>query len=220
MQKEQQNRLVIKFDDEENNKLNESIAKIVYQITQKLQEGEKIIKDFAKENIENNTHNAIKINMQQTLLKKFTEFTRKYKINQEIYMKKYKELVGEEDPTYQINSSIKQENNPDSTFNTFLITSDNNYALQQRDNQLNNLLNSVNDLAQIFKDMQTLVMEQGSILDRIDYNIDIAATNVTSGKKSIVKANEYHKNSCFRNVIVVLLVIIFIEALLLIFKFI
>ena len=210
---------MIKFDDEENNKLNENIAKIVYQITQKLQEGEKIIKDFAKENIENNTHNSIKINMQQTLVKKFTEFTRKYKINQEMYMKKYKELVGEEDPTYLINSS-KQENNPDSTINNFLLTTDNNAALQQRDNQLNNLLNSVNDLAQIFKDMQTLVMEQGSILDRIDYNIDIAATNVTSGKKSIVKANEYHKNNCFRNVIVVLLVIIFIEALLIIFKFI
>ena len=134
-------------------------------------------------------------------------------------MKKYKELVGEEDPTYLINSS-KQENNPDSTINNFLLTADNNAALRQRDTQLNNLLNSVNDLAQIFKDMQTLVMEQGSILDRIDYNIDIAATNVTSGKKSIVKANEYHKNNCFRNVIVVLLVIIFIEALLIIFKFI
>ena len=199
--------------------MNEKIAKIVYQITQKLQEGEKIIKDFAKENIENNIHSSIKINMQQTLVKKFTEFTRKYKINQEIYMKKYKELVGEEDPTYLINSS-KQENNPDNTINNFLLTTDNNSALQQRDNQLNNLLNSVNDLAQIFKDMQTLVMEQGSILDRIDYNIDIAATNVTSGKKSIVKANEYHKNNCFRNVIVVLLVIIFIEALLIIFKFI
>lgn len=210
---------MIKFDDEENNKLNENIAKIVYQITQKLQEGEKIIKEFTKENIENNIHNSIKINMQQTLVKKFTEFTRKYKINQEMYMKKYKELVGEEDPTYLINSS-KQENNPDSTINNFLLTTDNNAALQQRDTQLNNLLNSVNDLAQIFKDMQTLVMEQGSILDRIDYNIDIAATNVTSGKKSIVKANEYHKNNCFRNVIVVLLVIIFIEALLIIFKFI
>ena len=87
-------------------------------------------------------------------------------------------------------------------------------------NELNQLLNSVNDLAQIFKDMQSLVMEQGSILDRIDYNIDIAASNITTGKKSLVKANEYHKNNCFRNVIIVLIVCIFIEALLLIFKFI
>ena len=159
--------------------------------------------------------------MQQTLIKKITDFTKKFKINQEIHNKKYKELVGEDDPTFQINTSSKQGNNEaNNTIDNFLLTEENNLALMRRDNQLNDLLDSVNDLAQIFKDMQSLVMEQGSILDRIDYNIDIAATNVTSGKNSIIKANEYHKNNCFRNVIIVVLVIIFIEALLLIFKFI
>ena len=98
---------------------------------------------------------------------------------------------------------------------------DNSYlALEKRDNELNQLLNSVSDLAEIFKDMQSLVMEQVSILDRIDYNIDIASTNVIIGKKSIVKANDYHKKNCFRNVIIILLICIFIEAFLLMFKFI
>jgi len=159
--------------------------------------------------------------MQQTVIKKITEFTKKFKVNQEIYSKKYKELVGEDDPTFQINTSSKKDNNEaNNTFDNFLMTQDNNSILMRRDTQLSELLNSVTDLAEIFKDMQNLVMEQGSILDRIDYNIDIASTNITSGKNSIVKANEYHKNNCFRNVIIVLLVCIFIEALLLIFKFI
>ena len=96
---------------------------------------------------------------------------------------------------------------------------DNSYlALEKRDNELNQLLNSVSDLAEIFKDMQSLVMEQVSILDRIDYNIDIASTNVIIGKKSIVKANDYHKKNCCR--IIILLICIFIEAFLLMFKFI
>ena len=159
--------------------------------------------------------------MQQTVIKKITEFTKKFKVNQEIYSKKYKELVGEDDPTFQINTSSKKDNNEaNNTFDNFLMTQDNDSILMRRDTQLGELLNSVTDLAEIFKDMQNLVMEQGSILDRIDYNIDIASTNITSGKNSILKANEYHKNNCFRNVIIVLLVCIFIEALLLIFKFI
>ena len=159
--------------------------------------------------------------MQQTVIKKITEFTKKFKVNQEIYSKKYKELVGEDDPTFQINTSSKKDNNEaNNTFDNFLMTQDNNSILMRRDTQLSELLNSVTDLAEMFKDMQNLVMEQGSILDRIDYNIDIASTNITSGKNSIIKANEYHKNNCFRNVIIVLLVCIFIEALLLIFKFI
>ena len=91
---------------------------------------------------------------------------------------------------------------------------------KRRDTELSRLLNSVNDLSSIFKDMQNLVMEQGSILDRIDYNIDMASINVVKGKNSLIKANEYHKNNCFRNVIIVILVCIFIESLMLIFKFI
>ena len=222
MQKEQQKRLVIKFDDEENNKLNQNISRILNEITQKLKEVEKSIKEFTKENDNNdNTNNMIKLNMQQTLIKKISDFTKKFKINQEMHNKKYKDLVGEDDPTFQINTSSKQNNNEvNNTIDNFLMTEEKDSVLMRRDTQLNDLLDSVNDLAQIFKDMQSLVMEQGSILDRIDYNIDIAATNVTSGKNSIIKANEYHKNNCFRNVIIVVLVVIFIEALLLIFKFI
>ena len=102
----------------------------------------------------------------------------------------------------------------------FLMTDNSRQILKRRDTQLNELLNSVSDLAGIFKDMQSLVMEQGSILDRIDYNIDIASTNVIKGKNSLIKANDYHKNNCFRNIIIVLLICIFIEAFMLIFKFI
>ena len=219
MQKEQQKRLISNFDEDQNNQLNKNISKIVYEITQKLQEGEQYIKNFSKDNMENNAHGIIKKNMKQTILKKLTEFAKKFKLNQEIYLKKYKDFSGEDDPTYQINSPADDNNNINNTFDNFLMTTDNSLALRKKDSQLNDLLSNVNDLAQIFKDMQNLVTEQGSILDRIDYNIDVASTNVTSGKKSIVKANKYHKNNCFRNVIVVLLVCIFIEALLLIFKF-
>lgn len=208
---------MVQFDEGENKKLNKNIAKIVNEITENIHSYENNVKEFVKQGIESNAHSVIKVNMQQTLYKNFSDFTKKFKINQEIYKKKYKELVGEEDPTYELNVSNKEENN--NNFNNFLMTDNSDLVLQRRDNELNNLLNSVNDLAQIFKDMQTLVMEQGSILDRIDYNIDIASSNVTIGKKSISKANEYQKKNCFRNVIIVLLVCIFIESILLILKF-
>jgi syntaxin 16 len=220
LQKEQQKRLVINFDDDEINKLNKNISKIIITISSQLKTGEKLIKDFSNQNIKNVIFQNIKSNMQQLLYNKFNEFTKKFKLNQEIHKKKYKELNGEEDPTYIINTSSKIDNNDtNNTIDNFLMTTDNNLKLVKRDNELGILLNSVNDLAEIFKDMQNLVMEQGSILDRIDYNIDIASTNITSGKKSIQKADKYHKNNCFRNVIIILIVCIFIEGLLLIFKF-
>ena len=220
MQKEQQKRLVINFDDDEINKLNKNISKIIISISSHLKTGDKLIKDFSNQNIKNEILQNIKSNMQQLLYNKFTDFTKKFKLNQEIHKKKYKELNGEEDPTYLINTSSKIDNNDtNNTVDNFLMTTENNLKLVKRDNEIDNLLNSVNDLAEIFKDMQNLVMEQGSILDRIDYNIDIASTNISSGKKSIQKADKYHKNNCFRNVIIILIICIFIEGLLLIFKF-
>jgi len=190
----------------------------VHGITTQLQLYERTLKDLMKLNLDNNIHNIIKSNLQQALVEKVKEYTRKFKLNQELYTKKYKELVGEDDPTIEINTFMKEEENNQK--DNFLMVDNSHQMLKKRDTELNQLLNSVQDLAGIFKDMQSLVMEQGSILDRIDYNIDIASTNVVKGKNSLIKANEYHKNNCFRNIIIVLLVCIFIEAFMLIFKFI
>ena len=162
-------------------------------------------------------HCCIKDNVND-FVEKAKEFSRKFKLNQELYTKKYKELVGEDDPTNEVNNFMKEEEQNQN--DNFLMTDNSKQVLKKRDTELNKLLNSVSDLAGIFKDMQVLVMEQGSILDRIDYNIDVASTNVVKGKNSLIKANDYHKNNCFRNVIIVLLVCIFIEAFMLIFKFI
>ena len=198
--------------------MNKSIGKIVHEISLQLQLYERNLKELMKQNSENHIHNIIKSNLQQALVEKVKEFSRKFKLNQEIYTKKYKELVGEEDPTNDLNTYMKEDEDNNQNDN-FLMTDNSHQMLKKRDSELNQLLNSVNDLAGIFKDMQVLVMEQGSILDRIDYNIDIASTNVVKGKNSLIKANDYHKNNCFRNIIIVLLVCIFIEAFMLIFKF-
>ena len=80
------------------------------------------------------------------------------------------------------------------------------------------MANSINQLSEIFKDLQNVVQEQGTILDRIDYNIDISYENSQRGLNFIKKAEEHQKQSCFRNVILVLFVIIFIETILIILK--
>ena len=198
--------------------MNKSIGKIVHEISLQLQLYERNVKELIKLNLDNQVHNIIKSNLQQALVEKAKEFSRKFKLNQELYTKKYKELVGEDDPTNEVNNFMKEEEQNHN--DNFLMTDNSKQVLKKRDTELNKLLNSVSDLAGIFKDMQVLVMEQGSILDRIDYNIDVASTNVVKGKNSLIKANDYHKNNCFRNVIIVLLVCIFIEAFMLIFKFI
>ena len=63
-------------------------------------------------------------------------------------------------------------------------------------------------MAQIFKDLNQLEIEQGTIVDRIDYNMDQAVTKVKEGLQQVVKAEEYKKSNRPWVIIMVLILII------------
>ena len=149
--------------------------------------------------------------MKLYLTNKFSIFTRHFKYNQEIYIRKYKELGGEE---FDKNSHNDNKND------NYLLKSEKSNHLKKRDTELGELLNSMSNLASTFSDLKNLVMEQGTVLDRIDYNIDQASINIAKGKKHLKKANELQKKSCFRKVMLFLVFFIFVESLILMFKFI
>ena len=214
LQKFQEKRLVPKFDEDENKKLDRQINKLIIEISDKLKDIEFNIKDLITEKTISNSEEKIKSNMKQLLFSRLNEITKKYKINQEIYTKKYKELVGED---FNNNNNNLYENNNNNQ-NNFFKMSDENNILKKRDSELNILLNSINDLAEVFKDMQTLVMEQGTILDRIDYNIESSIINIQESNKNLKKAEEHLKKSCFTKVIFIMLFIIFIEICLILMK--
>jgi syntaxin 16 len=50
---------------------------------------------------------------------------------------------------------------------------------------------SVNDLHLMFQEVNNLVLEQGTILDRIDYQVDQTLANVKKGNINLVKANKH-----------------------------
>merc|ERR1711879_574896 len=67
---------------------------------------------------------------------------------------------------------------------------------------------SVSELAQIFRDLSVLIVEQGSVLDRIDYNVEQTLDRFKSSKKHIDKAAKYQEAS--RTSIVIMFLILFI----------
>ena len=208
----QQRRVVPKFDEEENKLLNKNIKSTVTEIAEKIQKCEKSIENFSHTKSFSEIEKQLKDNMKLYLKTKFSEFTRHFKYNQEIYIRKYKELGGGEEESEKIyNNEIRNEN--------YLLKTDKSKHLKRRDTQLGLLLDNMNNLASTFSDLKNLVMEQGTILDRIDYNIDEAAIHTAKGKQHLINANELQKNSCFRNVILFLVVFIFIESILLLIKF-
>ena len=63
------------------------------------------------------------------------------------------------------------------------------------------LASNVTQLHRMFKQMTELIFEQGTIVDRIDYQIEQGATRVKQGTKKIVQAKEHQDNTCANRVI-------------------
>lgn len=54
------------------------------------------------------------------------------------------------------------------------------------------------------------MIEQGTIVDRIDYNMDQAVTKVREGLQQVVKAEEYKKSNRPYSIMAVMILIIII----------
>ncbi len=221
---------MVQFNEDENLKLGRNIRKIANQLKAELKRVEKNIREYVNEELleaNNDLLLQIKDNMSQNILTELNTLSKKFKLNQELYSKKCKELVSEEDDNtlemYDISThnsdNNKNLNNNNNADQNFLMKEEPDQLLERRDSELNEIVQGVNNLQELFKNLHVIVIEQGSILDRIDYNIDVGFTNVSKGKKKIVSAQEHQKGSCFRNVILFLILCIFVESLLILFKF-
>ncbi|RXI01781.1 hypothetical protein DVH24_015130 [Malus domestica] len=67
------------------------------------------------------------------------------------------------------------------------FTAEREREIQQASEDLFVVVESVNELAQIMKDLSVLVIDQGTIVDRIDYNIQNVASTVDEGLKQLQK---------------------------------
>jgi len=79
-----------------------------------------------------------------------------------------------------------------------------NALAEERDREVCNILQSIADLGQIMKDLSVLVIDQGTILDRIDYNMEQArrpASLQAPGERALPimgNAGERGKRQCVR----------------------
>lgn len=90
---------------------------------------------------------------------------------------------------------------------------ENTRVLQQREQEVNQIVKSIVDLNDIFKDLAHMVADQGTVLDRIDYNIEQTQTQVYQGYQQLQKAENYQKKN---RKIVCILVLAVVTVLLLI----
>ncbi|KZT71032.1 t-SNARE, partial [Daedalea quercina L-15889] len=90
--------------------------------------------------------------------------------------------------------------------------------LRRRDHELTQIAQSIASLAELFKDLSAMVIDQGTLLDSIEYNIEQTAVQMEDAVKELDTATRYQKNTGRRACIFLLLLIIFGLIIVLIFK--
>jgi syntaxin 16 len=90
--------------------------------------------------------------------------------------------------------------------------------LRARDRELTEIAKSIASLAELFKDLSSLVIDQGTLLDSVEYNIEQTAVHMSGAVKELEIATRYQKNTGRRKCIFLLLLIIFGLVVVLIFK--
>ncbi|KAH8652475.1 t-SNARE [Xylariales sp. PMI_506] len=94
----------------------------------------------------------------------------------------------------------------------------NDAVILQREREIEDIAQGIIELADLFKDLQTMVIDQGTMLDRIDYNVERMATDVKGAEKELIIASGYQKKTTKRKIIFLLLLIIVGMIILLVIK--
>ena len=61
----------------------------------------------------------------------------------------------------------------------------NDVAIAQREREIEDIAQGIIELADIFKELQGMVIDQGTMLDRIDYNVENMSVNVKAADKEL-----------------------------------
>jgi syntaxin 16 len=71
-----------------------------------------------------------------------------------------------------------------------LVHADPSVELRARDRELTEIANSIATLAELFKDLSALVIDQGTLLDSVEYNVEQTAVHLEGAVEELKVATK------------------------------
>ncbi|KAI5249342.1 t-SNARE [Aureobasidium subglaciale] len=164
-------------------------------------------------------------NLKVSLATKVGDSSALFRKKQSAYLKKLRTLGGMNSPLdraaspvqnpYTDPSLMDSEIDRNSAQSTLLQTKQkqrstglHDSTIAQREREIEDIAQGIIDLSNIFQELQTMVIDQGSMLDRIDYNVENMAVEVKHAEKELKVATGYQKKSTKRKIILLLVLIV------------
>jgi len=96
------------------------------------------------------------------------------------------------------------------------ITADDLQEIQEREDAVRQLEEDIVDVNMIFKDLATMVHEQGEIVDSIEANVETAETDVEQGNYQLRQARDHQASArkkkfcCFALLVAIVIILIIV----------
>eukprot|EP01041_Mallomonas_annulata_P000100 gene100-140_t len=216
-------RLMVNFESDEV-KQERDIDQKTQEITEIFRTVEGSLKSFSKHTeAMQEAERVVRNNIQRSMAKKLQGLSMSFRTSQKEYLSRLQaqksgsgaqafEFLG--DKNKKINSNL----DTGFTETQLQVVDDFEMLVNQKDEEITRIAKSIEELAQIFKELAVLVIDQGTILDRIDYNMEQAVENAKEGITQLEKAEEHQKNALSFRCICLLIVLIAVMLTILIVK--
>ena len=212
-----QSRLKVVFDDEQTKYLDRDIDQTTQAISalfQKCTSNVKRIALIGNDGSLSNSERSIRLNVMKALGSKVHDLSVAFRERQKEFLIRIKDIS----KVNFIGGSTAAEtglvNNLESglTDDQLSALEDAESSIDERERQIAKIAKSVHELAQMWQEISILVAEQGTILDRIDYNVEQAVSTIKTGVKETQEAEEWQKSgqTCLIAIVLILACILVI----------
>jgi hypothetical protein len=136
---------------------------------------------------------------------------------QEMLEQKNNQLHGDLNNNTMIDLDVLEED--ENKQGNEMINDDIEVRITRREQKILKLSETINDILTISKQLQSSVVLNGTILDRIDYNIETSLYKIVKGNKNLQSAEKYQlkgskcKNTCLFMLLAIVVVLVLVLAL-------
>lgn len=218
-------RLKVTFDDDE--QAERDIEIMTQEITRLLRKSEGAVKRIAVVGNARGTNlpqqeRVVRLNVMRNLATEMQKLSKTFRHSQKDFLNRLRgqEEVGKEFFDDGDHKNISLEDAADRGLSEEEMEQLQMYeeSADVRYKEIIRVAQSINELATLFRELNVLVIEQGSVIDRIDYNIEQTMTKVKKGTEELQVAENYSKKARSLKCILLLVFVNVVLAIILIIK--
>ena len=199
------------------------IEQMTQEITDEMRVAERHLQAVGKQAASTVQEATVGANVQRSLAKRLQELSVTFRQSQRKYLAEVQaQKTGKVPEPYLglLDTTTDGGGGEGEFFTTqqMAVVDDLTQAVQSRDAEIIQIAKSIEELGTIFKELAVLVIDQGTILDRIDYNMEAVVEHTKTGIQQLERAERAQKSARPLRCIICLSIMVFVLLILLVLK--